>query len=140
MRSYLAIAALAVFAVSPALADMTHYKADLTGAAETPPDDSKGTGKVDATYDSGTKMLNWTIVYSGLTGPASAAHFHGPAPAGKPAGVEVPLTGSLASPIKGSATLTDAQAKDLMNGMMYFNIHTAEYKGGELRGQMEKGM
>jgi hypothetical protein len=37
MRSYLALAALAVFAVSPALADMTHYKADLTSAAETPP-------------------------------------------------------------------------------------------------------
>ena len=52
MRSYLALAALAVFAVSPALADMTHYKADLTGAAETPPNDSNGTGKVDATYDS----------------------------------------------------------------------------------------
>jgi hypothetical protein len=140
MRSYLALAALAVFAASPAFAEMTHYKANLTGAAETPPNDSKGTGKVDATYDSGAKMLNWTIDYSGLTGPAVAAHFHGPAPAGKAAGIEVPLTGSLDSPIKGSAALTDAQAKELMDGMMYFNIHTAEHKGGELRGQMEKGM
>jgi hypothetical protein len=42
--------------------------------------------------------------------------------------------------MKGSATLTDAQAKDLMDGMMYFNIHTAVHKPGEIRGQMEKAM
>ena len=68
------------------------------------------------------------------------AHFHGPAPVGKPAPIEVPLTGSLDSPISGTATLTDGQAKDLMDGMMYFNIHTAANKPGEIRGQMEKAM
>ena len=52
----------------------------------------------------------------------------------------MPLTGDLSSPIKGSATLTDAQAKDLADGMMYFNIHTAANKAGEIRGQMEKAM
>ena len=59
---------------------------------------------------------------------------------GKPAPVEVPLQAPLDSPMKGSATLTDAQAKDLTDGMMYFNIHTAEHKPGEIRGQMEKAM
>jgi len=38
----------------------------------------------------------------------------------------------------GSATLSDAQAKDLADGMMYFNIHTTEHKRGEIRGQMER--
>ncbi len=42
--------------------------------------------------------------------------------------------------MKGSASLTDSEAKDLMEGMMYFNIHTAEHKGGEIRGQLEKTM
>ena len=140
MRAYLVLAALAAFSVSPALAETLHFKASLSGPAETPPTDSKGVGTVDATYDDATKTLGWTINYSGLTGPAVAAHFHGPAAAGTAAPVEVPLTGSLDSPIKGSATLTDAQAKDLTSGMMYFNIHTAAHKPGEIRGQMEKAM
>uniref|UniRef100_UPI003F9B6483 CHRD domain-containing protein n=1 Tax=Roseiarcus sp. TaxID=1969460 RepID=UPI003F9B6483 len=114
--------------------------ADLTGPAETPPTDSKGTGTLAATYDNATKTLTWTVDYSGLTGPVIAAHFHGPAPVGKPAPIEVPLKAPLDSPMKGSATLTDAQAKDLMDGMMYFNIHTAEHKPGEIRGQLEKAM
>ena len=52
----------------------------------------------------------------------------------------MPLQAPLDSPMKGSATLTDAQAKDLTGGMMYFDIHTAEHKPGEIRGQMEKAM
>src|SRR6266851_816002 len=55
---------------------------------------------------------------------------------------EVPAVeskGSGASPIKGSATLTDAQAADLTAGRWYFNIHTAANKGGEIRGQVVKG-
>jgi hypothetical protein len=140
MRSILNFAALALFAATPAFAETVHFKASLTGGAETPATDSKGTGAVDATFDSDSKKLDWTVNYSGLTGPAIAAHFHGPAPVGKPAPVEVPLSAPLDSPMKGSATLTDAQAKDLMDGMMYFNIHTAANKPGEIRGQMEKAM
>jgi CHRD domain len=144
MRSLIVAAAvsapLLALANAPANAEMMNFKASLTGAAETPPTDSKGSGSLTATYDTATKTLTWSADYSGLTGPAIAAHFHGPAPAGKPAPVEVPQKGSLDSPMKGSATLTDAQAKDLMDGMMYFNIHTAANKPGEIRGQMEKAM
>ena len=138
------VAALAAAAVGMsaglAVAETIQYKADLTGPAETPPTDSKGTGTVTATYDTATKTLAWTIDYSGLTGPATAAHFHGPAPMGKAAPIEVPLKPPLDSPMKGSATLTDAEAKDLMDGNMYFNIHTAAHKPGEIRGQLEKAM
>ncbi len=121
-------------------AEVIHYKATLSGAVETPPTDSKGTGALTAPYATDSKKLEWSVDYTGLPGPAIAAHFHGPAPVGKPAPVEVPLQAPLDSPMKGSATLTDAQAKDLMDGMMYFNIHTAANKPGEIRGQMEKAM
>jgi hypothetical protein len=40
--------------------------------------------------------------------------------------------------MNGSATLTDAQAADLMAGKWYVNVHTAENKGGEIRGQVLK--
>jgi hypothetical protein len=142
MRTYVYGAALFAAAHMAAIgalkAEMLHYKATLTAAAETPPTTSTGSGTLTATFDTDSKKLEWTADYSGLTGPAVAAHFHGPAPVGKAAPIEVPLQAPLDSPMKGSATLTDAQAKDLMDGMMYFNIHTAANKPGEIRGQMEK--
>ena len=132
-----AVLSLAAFAAS---AETMKFKATLSGATETPPTDSKGAGTLAASYDAETRTLAWTVDYSGLTGPATAAHFHGPAPAGKPAAVEVPQQPPLESPMKGSAVLTPEQAKDLMDGMLYFNIHTAAHKPGEIRGQVEKAM
>ncbi len=134
-----AVAAAAVLAMgAAAYAETIAFKADVNAASSVPPTNSKGTGTVSAAYDTATKTLTWTINYSGLTGPPTAAHFHGPAERGANAGVAVPLTGSLASPIHGSATLTDAQAADLMAGRWYLNIHTNENKGGEIRGQVIK--
>jgi hypothetical protein len=142
LRSSLAgLAAVALLATAPmAIAETQSYKADLKPASEVPATDSKGTGTLTSTYDTATKKLAWSVTYSGLTGPATAAHFHGPAAAGANAGIAVPISGPLTSPIKGEATLTDAQAADLQGGKWYFNIHTAANKGGEIRGQMMKGM
>jgi hypothetical protein len=68
------------------------------------------------------------------------AHFHGPAAAGANAGVLVWISekGKMeaASPLKGQATLTDAEAADLTAGNLYINIHTAAHKDGEIRGQV----
>ena len=130
--------ALLLATASPALAEMLTYKADLKGASEVPPNDSKGTGTVVAKYDSATKKLTWTVSYKDLTGPASAAHFHGPAAPGVNAGPQITLEGSLASPIKGESTLSDAQAADLAKGNWYLNVHTAAHPPGEIRGQLVK--
>jgi hypothetical protein len=136
--STLAVAACAVaFAwASPAAAKVTTYGLTLDGKQETPPNTSAGSGTGTVTYDDATKEMTYTITYSGLTGPATAAHFHGPAAAGAAAGVVVGVTGSVASPITGKATLTDGQAKDLADGMLYFNVHTAANPKGEIRGQV----
>jgi hypothetical protein len=90
------------------------------------------------TYDTQTKQLKWKVSYSGLSGPATAAHFHGPAEPGKNAGVMIPIQNIATSPAEGSATLTDAQAADLMGGRLYVNVHTAANPGGEIRGQVTK--
>jgi len=134
---FLAAAAVAVLAGGSACAEVLHYTANLVGGSETPPNDSQGVGSASVVLDADSKMLDWTVQYSGLTGPATMAHFHGPAPAGKAAGVAVPFKGDLTSPAKGSATLTDAQIADLKAGMWYVNIHTAAHPGGEIRGQVE---
>jgi hypothetical protein len=140
MRSALASAAFAAALVTavPASAEMLMFKADLKASSEVPVNDSKASGIVDANYDTVAKKLSWTITSTGLTGAATAAHFHGPAEAGKNAGPVVPISGNLASPIKGEATLTDAQATDLQAGKWYFNVHTAAHKDGEIRGQVMK--
>ena len=131
-----AIALLLAFA-SPSYAETVQFKADLKGSAEVPPNQTTGSGTVTAKYDTSTKQLTWNGSYSGLTGPATAAHFHGPAEPGKNAGVALPITPAT-SPLHGSATLTDAQASDLMAGSWYVNIHSDANKGGELRGQLVK--
>jgi CHRD domain len=133
-----AASAVLLASASPSFAAPVQFKAELKGSSEVPPNTTSGSGTVTASYDPATKQLTWSGTYSGLTGPATAAHFHGPAEPGKNAGVAVPITPA-ASPLKGSATLTDAQAADLMGGRWYVNVHTEANKGGELRGQLVKG-
>jgi hypothetical protein len=120
-----------------AFADTVALKADLEPSSEVPPRVSHGHGMVNATFDTSTKALQWTITYEGLSSPATAAHFHGPAPVGQNAKIQIPIEkGALASPIKGSVTLTEQQVTDLMAGQWYFNIHTAQNPMGEIRGQV----
>jgi hypothetical protein len=133
----LALIALALSVSGAALAAGGQtFKASLNGASEVPATASKGAGEVTATYDPSTKMLTWQGSYSGLTGPVTAAHFHGPAGPGQNAGVLIPVTAT-ASPFTGSAALDEAKAADLTAGKLYFNIHTAENPKGEIRGQVE---
>lgn len=137
---YLAGAIVFVFPLglaSIATAEMVKLQAELKGSNEVPPNTSSGSGKAEATFDTDTKALTYTVTYSGLTGPAVGAHFHGPSEAGKNAGIALPFK-SAESPIRGTATLTDMQAADLLAGRWYANIHTAANPGGELRGQMAK--
>ena len=139
MRKFFGMAIFAVAligAVPAAHAQSVQYTAALTGADEVPATDSKGKGSVIATYDPKTKELKWRVEYSGLTGDVTAAHFHGPAAPGANAPPIVPLPEPLKSPIDGKATLTDEQAKEFMDGKVYFNLHTEKNKGGEIRGQL----
>ena len=131
----LALGAAIAFA-GPAFADK--MKAALDGKAQVPPNTSAATGTADIDYDPASKKLSWKVTYSGLSGPATAAHFHGPAEAGKNGGVAVAIPNATSSPVEGSATLTDAQAADLTSGKYYVNIHTAANPGGEIRGQVTK--
>lgn len=122
---------------SPALAEKLTMKVPLSAASSVPPNNSSATGTADVTFDTTTRLLTWKVTYSGLTGPATMAHFHGPAEAGKNAPVVVPIPNA-ASGIDGSATLTDTQAADLLAGRYYINIHTDANKGGEIRGQVTR--
>jgi hypothetical protein len=124
----------------PSFAATIKLKAELKPTNEVPPNDTKSTGSVDITFDEATKKLAWKGTYANLSGPPSAAHFHGPAPAGKNAGILIPIfvTPGTQSPFEGSAILTDEQVGYLNTGMLYVNIHTNANKGGELRGPVTR--
>jgi len=123
--------------IAAAFAETITLKADLKGANEVPPNVSPASGKAEATFDTETRVLTWTVTYADLTGPAVGAHFHGPSEPGKNAGIVLPFK-AVPSPIHGTATISESQAADLLAGKWYANIHTAANPGGELRGQMMK--
>ena len=126
---FLAVAAAGLLAASAASAQLVHYSAKLAGAAGV-----KGSGEVTATLDG--KTFTYSVNYKDLTGPVVAAHFHvAPAPGGN-GPPTLPATAS-PSPIKGTATLSDAQIGDLNAGKWYFNVHTAANPGGEIRGDVK---
>jgi CHRD domain-containing protein len=132
LRTGIAGLAFAAFLSFPAAAQMVNLKADLKGSNEVPPVATSGTGSLTATYDPATKKITWKGSQSGLSGNPTAQHFHGPAAPTANAGVVVPIP-NLA---QGEATLTEAQAADLLAGRWYVNVHTAANPGGEIRGQV----
>jgi hypothetical protein len=123
---FITVTAAGLLIASAASAQMVHYSAKLAGAAGV-----KGSGEVTAMLDG--KTFTYSATYKDLTGPAVAAHFHvAPAPGGNgPPTLPATVT---PSPIKGTATLSDAQVADLNAGKWYFNVHTAANPGGEIRG------
>lgn len=116
------------------------FQVPLTGAQEVPQVQTPGSGSADLTYDPSTRVVTWKISFSGLPTQATMAHFHGPAPAGKNAGVKVWISqkGSMqmTSPVSGQATLSADEAKMFEAGDTYINVHTKDNPDGEIRGQV----
>lgn len=139
MKSKLATAAavLVLLAGGAAQAEIIHFGATLTGGGENPANSSAGKGEVSAELETAEHTLAYRASYSGLSGPATGAHFHGPAAQGANA-PPVVMVKDPSSPIGGSVRLTEAQQADLLAGRWYFNVHTQANPGGEIRGQLQR--
>ncbi len=111
-------------------------KATLSGAAEKPtPVVSSATGTFAGVIDPSTRVLSYTVTYSGLT--PVAGHLHRVNAANGTGPVEIPFA-ALASPIIGTTTLTTSTRVDsLLNGFYYVNLHTTAFPGGEIRGDIK---
>jgi hypothetical protein len=94
-----------------------------------------GTGTGAISFDDTTNTLSWTISWSGLSAPATLAHFHGPALPNQNAGIQVGI-GVASNPAVGAAVISAGQASDLLAGLWYVNIHSSNFPGGEIRGQV----
>ncbi|GAA4301618.1 CHRD domain-containing protein [Nibribacter koreensis] len=111
--------------------------ATLSGTEEVPANSSSGTGTIMGSYNKDTKVLSYTLTFSGLTSATTMAHFHkGAVGVSGPPVVNISET-TFSSPITKEVVLTDAQAADLMAGLWYVNVHTTTYPGGEIRAQIK---
>lgn len=116
----------------------------LTGAQETPPVNTGATGSMDVSYNKTTRLLNYTVRWTGLSGNPTLMHIHGLAPVGFQAGVVQTILGAPSSAFLASGTysgnfLADGvvvKEENLLNGFYYMNIHTSLNPGGEIRGQI----
>lgn len=140
MMAVMAVTCMAwVSQVTVAQAAPESFTVDLSGAQQVPAVKTNGTGVAHLTYNPANRELTWSLAYKDMSSPVTMAHIHGPAPAGKNAGVQVWLTKKgqpVSSPIVGKAKLTVPQAKDLMADQLYLNVHTKDHPPGEMRGQI----
>jgi len=138
----LALAGAAVLVVA-ALATAGRTKEIMVGASLNAKDEvpaqvvKNTTAKGSFTGTLVGSKLTWKLTFSGLTGPATAAHIHMGA-MGKAGNVVVPLCGPCKSPVHGAATLTAQVKKLLATHMAYVNVHTAKNPNGEIRGQVSE--
>jgi hypothetical protein len=112
---------------------------NASGAQEVPAVTTPGTGTLNGSYDNTTNLLTYNITWTNLKAAPTMMHFHGPAAVGANASPVVNITNFTAAAsgsATGTATLTDAQEMDLMNGLWYYNIHTPPHTGGEIRAQV----
>ena len=112
----------------------TGYSADLDGLQEVGPNASPGTGHATVVLNNAQDMIHVHMEFSGLQGTQTAAHIHGAATAGVNAGVQIGLP--VGNPIDVDLAITAAQVAMLQGGLMYINVHTTEFPGGEIRGQL----
>lgn len=113
--------------------DITVFKATLVGSSEVPSNPSTATGSTTLTFNESTKKFIAVTTYSGLT--PNAGHIHN-AVVGENGPVIFPFVITPSPITLQSGELTEEQINELFNGRMYVNLHTTEYPGGEIRGQL----
>lgn len=112
-------------------------EANLSPASEVPAVDSVAGGR--AVLALMTDTLSYRVFVADID-KVTAAHIHEGAP-GTNGPVIAPLFGGSgvfdsANPISGTLTLTPTQVAKLLAGDYYINVHTTDFPGGELRGQV----
>ena len=155
-------AVMATLLAAPVANSQTErFSASLSGAAEVPPINTAGTGAFEMTIQQGT--ITFSLTFSDLSSPLSVAHLHF-APSKVAGGVMIFLCGGGGQPACPAATegtitgtitaanVTGPSAQGIApgdldsaleavrnDGLAYANMHTANFGGGEIRGQVRGG-
>ena len=119
--------------------EMFALSGNASGSQEIPSNTATGTATLTGTYNKSTNSLSYTINWTGLTNNLTAAHFHGPASATETANPMVDITigtNGLSGSATATVTVTDAFETALLDGKIYYNLHTPLYPNGEVRSQV----
>ena len=128
------VAAVAVVMAGAAHATIVNMTAQLDGLQESPPNASPAGGTATAVVDTDANTLSYTLTFSGLTATQTAAHIHGFANPGTNAGVLFGI--GVGSPLSNTWNYSEAQEANILAGLCYFNVHSGNFPGGEIRGQL----
>lgn len=148
-----AVAVLLLLRVTPAQADTLHFRASLQGGEEVPALLTGAVGLAEISIDTQTRVISVTLKIFNLPTGSTAGHIHvGSKGVAGPVVVDFPIparrTGDLAltftvgaaqlraRPELGIQTIDDV-IQAISGGGAYVNIHTSQYPGGEIRGQLE---
>jgi hypothetical protein len=139
MRPFLAASFILVLFASPAHATLFNLSSSIDGAQAG--SGSAASGSATLTFDDVTNVITWSGSFSGLVGDFTNSHFHGPALPGEGAGVALGFSvdldaGNRSGTFVGDAAIGAALGADVLAGLWYINIHSAQYPGGEIRGQV----
>jgi len=127
---------------------ISNYDFFLTGAQQLPPNASTASGRIEGTYDKRTKVYTYKITWSGLSSAVTGIHIHGLAdkgyvafPGTYPNGIAASaFSNSTATSGSYSSTLfvdgTVINESNFLAGKFYVDIHTVNFPGGEIRGQI----
>jgi hypothetical protein len=142
-------AAVSVMPLSHAQADVLWFHTQLRGANEKIPNSVPATGYATVELDTVAKTVRYRVVFSGLSGPVTLPHYHGPKlpdvmfHGPKLPGMKAPQLFFIiyhpTSPMTGMKRVNDRQIAELKAGEWYVNIHTARYPAGEIRGWLHPG-
>src|SRR5438105_15476953 len=140
MKNVLPALAVALAFSTGIVRGQSTFQATLTGSQENPANASPGTGLGTLVLSADQSTITVNESWSGLTAPATLSHIHGPAAPGANASVLFPFSG-VPSATSGSIpqqtfAINATQVGYLMNGLLYFNVHSGNFPGGEIRGQI----
>src|SRR5712691_6459101 len=142
MRRYALIVAFSILSLTTAAAFGQTLGAVLTAAGEVPPTTSPGFGNATVTFDSTRQNITVTITVANLGSPITASHIHEKAAGQQTGGVVIGFTPT-ASFVNGKLTGTfpvpDAATAQRMlqnPSNFYVNVHTQQFGGGAIRGDL----
>lgn len=128
--------------VSPSFAQVLELRATINAAQEVPANSSPAAGSAIMLYDVGANTFDLIVSINGLANTASASHIHEAA-----AGTNGPVVTNLGADAVYRRTGNELRAtfrgltyggdrRRLIRGEAYFNLHSAQFPGGEIRGQL----
>lgn len=138
LRTFVPIAVIAIFLPVSVFAET--FTAYLTSAQEVPTNASTARGFARIFLNESAGTITYTITFSGLSSNQAASHVH--ASAGGTIGANSPViintgnTGATSGTLTGSSPITATQIAQLRAHSAYINVHSANFSGGEIRGQL----